>query len=281
MSLLLAFSPLGPVEDVLTALLEWLHASIGLTWGISIVVLTAIIRFLMVPLTVKQIHSMQKLQAFAPELKALQQKYKHDKQRQQQEVMAFYRENKVNPLASCLPILLQLPIFFALFFVLRDFEEEVYPKYPGSDLGFLGIVPSITEPLTSHWSGYLLLVIYVASQVGSTLLTPIQDKRQRYIFLALPIVAIFFVIHFPTGLMLYWSTTNLWTVGQGLITRRFMPRPQPPPKKSSRTEPQRKAGGDGDGGQAARATSAPKSGGSGSGQRKVRRRKKRGPQARR
>lgn len=281
MSLLLAFSPLGPVEDVLTALLEWLHASIGLTWGISIVVLTAIIRFLMVPLTVKQIHSMQKLQAFAPELKALQQKYKHDKQRQQQEVMAFYRENKVNPLASCLPILLQLPIFFALFFVLRDFEEEVYPKYPGSDLGFLGIVPSITEPLTSHWSGYLLLVIYVASQVGSTLLTPIQDKRQRYIFLALPIVAIFFVIHFPTGLMLYWSTTNLWTVGQGLITRRFMPRPQPAPKKSSRTEPQRKAGGDGDGGQAARATSAPKSGGSGSGQRKVRRRKKRGPQARR
>lgn len=281
MSVLLAFSPLGPVEDVLTALLEWLHASIGLTWGISIVVLTAIIRFLMVPLTVKQIHSMQKLQAFAPELKALQQKYKHDKQRQQQEVMAFYRENKVNPLASCLPILLQLPIFFALFFVLRDFEEEVYPKYPGSDLGFLGIVPSITEPLTSHWSGYLLLVIYVASQVGSTLLTPIQDKRQRYIFLALPIVAIFFVIHFPTGLMLYWSTTNLWTVGQGLITRRFMPRPQPAPKKSSRTEPQRKAGGDGDGGQAARATSAPKSGGSGSGQRKVRRRKKRGPQARR
>jgi YidC/Oxa1 family membrane protein insertase len=280
-SLLLAFSPLGPVEDVLTALLEWLHASIGLTWGISIVVLTAIIRFLMVPLTVKQIHSMQKLQAFAPELKALQQKYKHDKQRQQQEVMAFYRENKVNPLASCLPILLQLPIFFALFFVLRDFEEEVYPKYPGSDLGFLGIVPSITEPLTSHWSGYLLLVIYVASQVGSTLLTPIQDKRQRYIFLALPIVAIFFVIHFPTGLMLYWSTTNLWTVGQGLITRRFMPRPQPAPKKSSRTEPQRKAGGDGDGGQAARATSAPKSGGAGSGQRKVRRRKKRGPQARR
>jgi YidC/Oxa1 family membrane protein insertase len=280
-SVLLAFSPLGPVEDVLTALLEWLHASIGLTWGISIVVLTAIIRFLMVPLTVKQIHSMQKLQAFAPELKALQQKYKHDKQRQQQEVMAFYRENKVNPLASCLPILLQLPIFFALFFVLRDFEEEVYPQYPGSDLGFLGIVPSITEPLTSHWSGYLLLVIYVASQVGSTLLTPIQDKRQRYIFLALPIVAIFFVIHFPTGLMLYWSTTNLWTVGQGLITRRFMPRPQPPPKKSSRTEPQRKAGGDGDGGQAARATSAPKSGGSGSGQRKVRRRKKRGPQARR
>ncbi len=281
MSVLFAFSPLAPVEELLTFGLEWLHTTLGLTWGLAIVALTAIVRFLMVPLTVKQIHSMQKLQAVAPELKAIQQKYKHDKQRQQQEVMAFYRENKVNPLASCLPILVQLPIFFALFFVLRDFDEEVYPLYPGSDLGFLGIVPSITEPLTSHWSGYRRLVISVTSQVGSTLLTPIQDKRQRYIFLALPLVAIFFVIHFPTGLMLYWSTTNLWTVGQGLITRRFMPRPQPPPKKSSRTEPQRKAGGDGDGGQGAQRTSAPKPGGAGSGQRKVRRRKKRGPQARR
>jgi YidC/Oxa1 family membrane protein insertase len=279
-SLLLALSPLGPVEDVLTALLEWLHSSVGLSWGLSIIVLTAIVRFLMVPLTVKQIHSMQKLQAVAPELKAIQQKYKHDKQRQQQEVMAFYRENKVNPLASCLPILVQIPIFLGLFFVLRDFETEVFPQYPESDLGFLGIVPSITEALTSHWSGYLLLVIYVASQVGSTLFTPIQDKRQRYIFLAIPFVIIPFIIRFPTGLMLYWATTNLWTVGQGIVTRRLMPRPQPPPKRSSRTEP-REARGDGDGGQEARPASAPKTGGSGSGQRRVRRRKKRGPQARR
>jgi YidC/Oxa1 family membrane protein insertase len=280
---LLAFSPLGPVEDVLTALLEWLHASVGLTWALAIIALTVLVRFVMVPLTVKQIHSMQKLQAVAPELKAIQQKYKHDKQRQQQEVMAFYRENKVNPLASCLPLLLQIPIFIGLFFVLRDFDDEVYPEYPGSDLGFLGFVPSITEPLTSHWSGYLLLVLYVASQVGSTLLTPIQDKTQRMIFLALPFVFIFFVIHFPTGLMLYWVTTNLWTVGQGLITRRFMPRPQLPQKKSSRAEPKREArgGGGGDDGQGARPKSAPKAGGSGSGQRKVRRRKKRGPQARR
>ena len=281
MTHLLAFSPLGPVEDVLTWLLIWLHTTIGLTWALAIIVLTAIVRFLMVPLTVKQIHSMQKLQAVAPELKAIQQKYKHDKQRQQQEVMTFYRENNVNPAASCLPILVQLPIFFALFFVLRDFDDEIHADYPDSDLGFLGLVPSITDSLTSHWSGYLLLVIYVVSQVSSTLLTPIADKRTRYIILALPLVAIFFVIHFPTGLMLYWSTTNLWTVGQGLITRRFIPRtPPPPPKRSSRTEPQRKAEPAADGGQAADKTAA-KAGGSGSGQRKVRRRKKRGPQARR
>ena len=179
----------------------------------------------MVPLTVRQIHSMQKLQILAPELKAIQQKYKNDKQRQQQEIMAFYRENKVNPAASCLPVLLQIPIFISLFFVLRDFEDEVFPQYPGSDLGFLGIVPNITDKLTEHWSGYLLLVLYVASQVASTLLTPITDKTQRALFLALPFLFIFFVINFPVGLMLYWITTNLWTVGQGLVTRRLMPRP--------------------------------------------------------
>ena len=136
MSVLLAFSPLGPVEDVLTALLEWLHSTLGFTWALSIIVLTTIVRFLMVPLTVKQIHSMQKLQAFAPELKALQQKYKHDKQRQQQEVMAFYRENKVNPLASCLPLLAQLPVFLALFYLLQD------------DLR-LDICPDVNPPGTS------------------------------------------------------------------------------------------------------------------------------------
>ncbi len=85
----------------------------------------------MVPLTVKQIHSMQRLQVLAPELKALQQKYKTDKKRQQEEVMRFYKENKVNPAASCLPLLLQIPIFISLFYVLRGFEKEVYPLYPG------------------------------------------------------------------------------------------------------------------------------------------------------
>ena len=84
--------------------------------------------------------------------------------------MKFYRENNVNPLASCLPLLLQIPIFFALFFVLKDFEEEVFPDYPDSDLGWLGIVPNITENINSHWSGWLLLVVYVASQLASTVL---------------------------------------------------------------------------------------------------------------
>jgi YidC/Oxa1 family membrane protein insertase len=275
---ILPLAVLEPIERPLTALLEWLHASVGLTWGISIVVLTLIVRIVIVPLTVKQIRSMQKLQVVAPELKALQQKYKHDKKRQQEEIMSFYRENKVNPAASCLPMLLQIPVFIALFFVLRDFEEEVFPKYPASDLGFLGIVPSITEPVSAHWSGYLLVVLYVASQLLSTMLmATTMDKTQRTIFMALPFVFVFFIISFPTGLMLYWVTTNLWTIGQGVITRRLIPKPQAPPKRTSRAAPRPAEGGDGDGAKPAKLATKPAA----PGERRVRRRKKRGPQARR
>ncbi len=272
---------LEPIERPLTALLEWLHGSLGLGWGIAIVVLTLIVRIVIVPLTVKQIRSMQKLQVVAPELKALQQKYKHDKKRQQEEIMNFYRENKVNPAASCLPMLLQVPVFIALFFVLRDFEDEVFPQYPGSDLGFLGIVPSITEPVSAHWSGYLLLVLYVGSQLLATLLmATTMDKMQRTIFMALPFVFVFFIIRFPTGLMLYWVTTNLWTIGQGAITRRLIPKPQAPPKRTSRAEPKPAPASDGDGAKPAKPTQkASKQ--PASGERRVRRRKKRGRQARR
>jgi YidC/Oxa1 family membrane protein insertase len=273
---------LGPIERILTDLLEWFHGTVGLTWAVSIIALTVLVRIVMVPLTVRQIHSMQKLQLIAPELKAIQQKYKNDKQRQQQEVMAFYKENKVNPAASCLPVLLQIPIFISLFFVLRDFEKEVFPQYPGSDLGFLHVVPNITDQVSDHWSGYLLLVLYVASQLLSTLLTPITDRTQRAIFIALPFVFIFFVINFPVGLMLYWVTTNLWTIGQGLVTRRLMPRPAAPEKRSSRTPPKEAASRKTDGAKAeAEQKPAPAATG-GTGAKRVRRRKRRrGPQARR
>jgi YidC/Oxa1 family membrane protein insertase len=274
-------NPLTPIERILTEVLEWLHASIGLPWAWSIIVLTLMVRMVILPLTIKQIRSMQRLQVHAPELKAIQQKYKSDRQRMNEEVMKFYRENNVNPLASCLPIVLQLPVFFALFFVLRDFEKEVFPNYPDSDLGWLGIVPNITWNINEHWSGWLLLVVYVASQVASTyFMSTTMDPRQRYIFFALPFLFVFFVINFPIGLMLYWSTTNLWTVGQGLITRRLVPKPQPPPKRTSRTPP--KAPPAGDGGTQATAGDEAAAKPAGSGQQRVRRRKKKkGPRARR
>jgi len=229
---------LTPIEDVLTAVLEWFHTSVGLTWAWSIVALVVVVRVLLVPVTVRQIHSMQNLQAHAPEMKEIQQRWKHDRQRQNEELMKFYKENKINPASSCLPIVVQIPIFIALFFVLRDFKGEILPQYPASSLEFLGLV-NITEPTMDAW-GPLLLVIYVVSQLTSTYYmsaSATMPKAQRYLLFGLPIIFIPFIINFPSGLMIYWLTTNLWTTGQGVVTRRMMPKPDLTQRRTSRTEP--------------------------------------------
>jgi YidC/Oxa1 family membrane protein insertase len=232
-------SPLTPLEDILRNVLDWLHGSIGLTWAWSIVALTVIVRMLLVPLTVRQIHSMQNLQRHAPQMKELQKKYKADKKRQQEELMKFYRENNINPAASCLPLLAQFPVFIALYLVLRQFSKHP----PPGDLSWLhGFVPDIAAHASAHWSGYVLLAIYVVSQLVSTLLmATTMDKTQRTMLLVLPVAFVFFLVNFPVGLVIYWVTTNLWTVGQGLITRRLMPKPEPPAKRTSRTPPREQA----------------------------------------
>ena len=230
---------LSPIENALAWVLEHLHDSVGLSWGWSIVGLTVIVRVALVPLMVKQIHSMQRMQAHMPEMKAIQQKYKGDRQRMNEEMMRFYKENEINPAASCLPLLLQFPVFISLYFVLRNFTKHV-PEADviGHKLGWL-IVPDITHKITSHWSGWVLLVLYVASQVGYAYwgTPPNMPKSQRTLFMVLPIFIVPVITRFPVGLLMYWMTTNLWTVGQGIITRRMTPQPAPPPKRSSRTPP--------------------------------------------
>jgi len=248
MILLSIFSPiLSPLKDLFRFILEWLHYGAHLPWAWAIVVLTVIVRIAIVPLTVKQIHSMQSLQMHAPEMKEIQKRYKHDKQRQQQELMKFYKENNINPMASCLPMVAQFPIFIALFYVLRDFAK--HPPCRGhsanpifcvtrGDFSWLGhdLFPNIAKNITWHWSGYLLLVIYVGSQVASTyFMSGSAQKSQRVMMMVLPFVILPMILRFPTGLVLYWATTNLWTVGQGLITRTLIPKPPPPVKRSSRT----------------------------------------------
>jgi YidC/Oxa1 family membrane protein insertase len=231
---LILLSPLTPIEDILRHVLNWFHGSVGLTWAWSIVALTVTVRLLHVPLTVRQIHSMQNLQRHAPQMKEIQKKYKNDKKRQQEELMKFYRENQINPAASCLPLLAQFPVFIALYFVLREFSKHP----PGGDLSWLGhnFVPDITAHANAHWSGYLLLAVYVASQLVSTMLmSSTMDKTQRIMLMVLPVVFVTFLLNFPVGLVIYWVTTNLWTVGQGLITRRLMPKPQAPERRSSRS----------------------------------------------
>jgi YidC/Oxa1 family membrane protein insertase len=226
-------SPLTPLENILRDVLRWLgpHGTIGLPWSWSIVALTVIVRLLLVPLTVRQIHSMQNLQRHAPQMKEIQKKDKADKKRQQEELMKFYKENSINPASSCLPLLAQFPVFISLYLVLKHF-----PHQAGDDLSWLGLV-NITDKASVSW-GPLLIAVYALSQLASSyFMSATAEKSQRIMLLVLPIAFIPFVINFKVGLVLYWMTTNLWTVGQGLITRRLMPRPQSPEKRSSRTPP--------------------------------------------
>ena len=226
-------NPLRPIENLLADLLKWFHESVGLSWAWSIVALVVLVRLVLVPITVRQIHSMQNLQAHAPEMKEIQQRWKHDRQKQNEELMKFYRENKINPASSCLPIILQIPIFISLFYVLRHAETELFTD--GASREFLGLV-DITEDTVTGW-GPVLLVIYVISQLTSSyLMSATMQKAQRILLLVLPIVFIPFILNFPSGLMIYWLTTNLWTTGQGMVTRKLMPRPDlSAQRKSSRT----------------------------------------------
>ena len=237
--MLYAIPIISQLETVMQHVLSWFHDNLNLPWAWAIVATTVVVRMLLVPLTIKQIHSMQNLQRHAPQMKEIQKKYKGDKQKQNEELMKFYRENQINPAASCLPMLLQLPVFIALYYTLRHFDTTFHPG-PNEDLSFLHIIPDITIHTTAFWGGYLLLVVYVLSQMASTFfMAATADKTQRTLFMVMPLIFVFVIARFPAGLVLYWVTTNLWTVGQGLITRRLVAKtPAPAPeRRSSRTPP--------------------------------------------
>ncbi len=264
------------LEDIMRHALNWFHSSLGLTWAWSIVATTIVVRMILVPLTIRQIHSMQSLQLHAPEMKRIQQKYKHDKQKQNEELMKFYRENKINPAASCLPMLAQLPVFIALYYTLKHFNTNFHVA-AHADLSFLHFIPSIADKTTAHWGGYVLLIVYVASQMASGLfMAPTAQKSQRIIFMVMPLVFVFVIARFPAGLVLYWVTTNLWTVGQGLITRRLVQRaPAPAAEHRSSRTPPKDDGSSGNGAEPTPAAPTPASSGAATGRpRQVRRKKK-------
>jgi YidC/Oxa1 family membrane protein insertase len=279
-----AFSPLISVFE---SILVFIHAHVvGGSWGLAIVGLTVLIRAILVPLTYKQLKSMQEMQRHAPELAAIKEKYKEDKQRQQQEMMKFYQENKINPLASCLPLLLQLPVFVSLFYMLRtDLKKHIC----GPALTAHGIVNSkaiekatcnsvaphsakflFIPDITAKATGIVLvvlIVLYVGSQLASTLIaTATADPNQRRLMLVLPIIFVIILYRYPAGLLVYWITTNLWTVGQQFLIRRRLPPPErPAPKANGKpTRSVRQAIVDAAGGAAAPAPKAEVAGASGS-----------------
>src|SRR4051794_528086 len=242
-----------PLIDFFHWILVHIHdvlANVPGSWGWSIIALTVLVRAALLPLTFKQFHSMQRLAHLQPEMKKLQERFKGDKERMNQEMMKFYRENKVNPFSSCLPMVAQFPVFISLYYMLRvDLRRDICPEIngPGSphyaspipcgssgDSSFL-FIPDLTDKATG---GVLiaLIVLYVGSQMASTLLmSTTTDRNQRLIFLALPFLFVTFVIRFPAGLLVYWITTNLWTIVQQMIIRKRLGplRPAMAPGESS------------------------------------------------
>ena len=230
---------LQPLIDFFHWFLELFHDNLGLSWGWSIIALTLLVRGVLLPVTYKSSKSMIRLQQLAPQMKAMQKKYKEDPQRLQQETMKFYRENSVNPFASCLPMIAQLPVFLSLYYMLRvDLRYDICPDIndpatmgqvatktcgEGGEASWL-FIPDLTAPATG-WVLVVLIVLYVGSQLVSTLLmSATADKNQRRIFLALPFLFVAFIWQFPAGLLLYWITTNLWTIlQQSIIKKRLGP----------------------------------------------------------
>jgi YidC/Oxa1 family membrane protein insertase len=239
-----------PLIDVFESVLKAFH-SVGFSWGLSIVLLTVAVRAVLVPLTFRQIKGMVRMQGLQPQMKELQQKYKDDKPRQQQEIMNFYRENNVNPLASCLPMVLQLPVFISLYYMLREslrndichpaqvvYQRAYALKHHISIAAAHGQTTACGHSAASHFlfihdltakaTGIelgVLIALYIGSQISSTLVmsaSSTMDPMQRRIMLFMPLIFVLFVIRFPAGLMLYWITTNLWTVAQQYTVRRYI-----------------------------------------------------------
>src|ERR687891_1443974 len=219
---------LQPLIDACQWVLEFWHDVIGdgpNSWGWSIILLTFTVRILILPLTFKGVKGMQRLQQLQPEIKKIQERDKDDKQRMNQEVMAFYQREKVNPLSSCLPLLLQIPFFISLFYLLRSeaFKEDI-----AANPGFYPI-DNLAEKVTGDpvLLG-ALIVLYVGTQLAASAVTAFSaDPMQRRIMFALPFVFVIFIINFEAGLIVYWITTNVWTIGQQLLVKKLYPKPDP------------------------------------------------------
>ena len=191
----------------LFALLSWLHGIFG-NWGWSIIALTLIIRTVLYPLTYKGMVSMQKIKEISPKIKELQAKYKGDPQRMNAAVMDMYKKHNANPLGGCLPMLLQIPVFFAIYRVLLNAVE-----LQGAPWALW-----ITD-LSRMDDLYILPILMGASMYYQQKLTPnnFTDPMQEKVFKYLPVIFTFFFLTFPSGLVLYWFVNNLFSIAQQFI----------------------------------------------------------------
>ena len=208
-----------PARKALLWSLNVLHNAFH-NYGVAIILLTLIIRILFWPLTHKSTESMRRMQELQPQIKAIQEKYKKDPQRMQQETMKFYKENKVNPMGGCLPMFVQIPVFIALYTVLRNAIELRYAGFLWiSDLSapenlLMGKVPFVSALNILPIVMSLSMIWQQKMTSPSTAATPEQQQQQKMMMFMMPIMMLFFFYSMPSGLVLYWTTSNLLMIAQ-------------------------------------------------------------------
>ena len=231
----------------------------GVTWALSIVGLVILIRIILIPLFVKQIKSQRALTALQPQMKAIQTKYKDDRQKQSEEMMKLYKEHKTNPLASCFPILAQAPIFFALFTVLNGIAAKTDAGVPApiargflkgeyldsaAQATFFGAKISQTflgSPDTTVKIVTVILIFIMSATTFTTqrqLMVKVMPKmdssnnmmlqQQKIMLYLFPVIFAVSGVNFPVGVLIYWSTTNFWTWGQQFYVIKRNPTPGSP-----------------------------------------------------
>ena len=242
-------------------------SSSGVTWSLSIIGLVIIIRIILIPLFVKQIKSQRALTALQPHMKEIQKKYKDDRQKQSEEMMKLYKEHKTNPLASCFPILAQAPIFFALFTVLNgigknppvshgvftqeDVVNAAQAKFFGAPISetFLSSDISTVKIVTIILIAFMSLTTFTTQRQLMTKGMPKMDssnnmmlQQQKIMLYAFPVIFAITGVNFPIGVLIYWSTTNLWTWGQQFYVIKRNPTPGSPAYEELRKKRNKKSG---------------------------------------
>jgi YidC/Oxa1 family membrane protein insertase len=239
----------------------------GVTWSLSIIGLVILIRVILIPLFVKQIKSQRALTALQPQMKAIQAKYKDDRQKQSEEMMKLYKEHKTNPLASCFPILAQAPIFFALFTVLNgigknppvkhgvltqaDVVNAAQAKIFGAPISetFLGSSNTTVKIVTVLLITFMSLTTFTTQRQLMVKGMPKMDssnnmmlQQQKIMLYLFPLIFAISGVNFPIGVLIYWSTTNLWTWGQQFYVIKRNPTPGSPAYEELQHKKARKAG---------------------------------------
>lgn len=247
----LYFAVSGVIVTIHKALAPIFGRDSGVTWSLSIIGLVILIRIILIPLFVKQIKSQRALTALQPHMKTIQNKYKDDRQKQSEEMMKLYKEHKTNPLASCFPILAQAPIFFALFTVLNGIARNKPHGYLRGDYltsaaqaKFFGASISQTFLGTSEINVKIVTVFLIALMSATTFITmrqlmlkgmPKMDSKnnmmlqqQKIMLYLFPVIFAISGVNFPVGVLIYWSTTNVWTWGQQFYVIKRNPTPGSP-----------------------------------------------------